>query len=453
VSDLKRTFLVLSFVAALSLVFVGSAFANFGPHGGYISDTDSCAGCHRAHTSFSSLKYTPKVGGDLLTEAEKPSSLLVGGATTMTEFCNACHGAAAPGASTNVVGGVFDGTNTAEGGPSTAGLLATTTAQPYQTASTQGAGLNGGGFGTAYNVDTNGFNAVKSAHSMESVGVLWGAGNGSNLSTNLTCTSCHDPHGSSNYRLLKDSVNSVAVGGYTGDTPNGMVFSKEVGYADVVNAGGWLKHEDGQLQMGAYKPDYTGGTNILAGTAGDSLSTWCSACHTRYNQTADTGTGTSYSSPVAYESGTPTGALTANVGAMVRHRHPVDITLKQGDANLQINAQDSGTLDARIPLEAPAGAADPRSGQVGCLTCHFAHGSSYTMGGWAAAHLEKRPGSTTATDVIPVRDQIPGVDPGKYAIAGGTQNAAGLPGNATISGSSSLLRTNDRGVCERCHNK
>ena len=36
------------------------------------------------------------------------SALLVGSATTMTEFCNACHGDLAPGASTNVVRGVFD---------------------------------------------------------------------------------------------------------------------------------------------------------------------------------------------------------------------------------------------------------------------------------------------------------------------------------------------------------
>ena len=117
VSDLKRISLVLVLALALSLVFVGSAFANFGPHGGYISDTDSCAGCHRAHTSFSTLTFMPEVVPDGLDDADNPSSLLVGSASTMTEFCNACHGDTAPGASTNVVMGLFDGGPSSPHGP------------------------------------------------------------------------------------------------------------------------------------------------------------------------------------------------------------------------------------------------------------------------------------------------------------------------------------------------
>jgi len=449
---LKRTFLVLAFAAALSLVFVGSAFANFGPHGGYIADTDSCAGCHRAHSSFSPLKYTPKIGGELLTEAQKPSSLLVGGATTMTEFCNACHGSAAPGASTNVVDGVFDGSNTPEGGPSTGSSMPTSAAQPYMTASTTGNGLNGGGFGDAYNVDSGTFIPVTSAHSMESVGVLWGAGSGSDETLSLTCTNCHDPHGSSNYRLLKDSVNGVTVGGYTGSTPNGIVFSTETNYP--VAAGGWLKQEAGQAQMQAYLPNYTGGTPILAGFAGTaSLSVWCSACHTRYNQSADATTPADPTLYAGFESGTSVPASQAVVGSQLRHRHPIDITLKSGNANLQIPAmgsiaaQDAGGFDPRIPVEAPRGAAGPENSQIGCLTCHFAHGASYVTTGWASAHYEQGSGSVNATNVIPVRDTVAGVDPGKY------NPAPGLPNGLTITGSTSLLRTDNRGVCERCHQK
>ncbi len=83
---LKRISILFLMVLACSLVFAGAAFANFGPHGGYVDDTDSCAGCHRAHTSFSTVGWTDQLG------TEHGSALLVGSATTMTEFCNACHG-------------------------------------------------------------------------------------------------------------------------------------------------------------------------------------------------------------------------------------------------------------------------------------------------------------------------------------------------------------------------
>ena len=409
----------------MSLVFVGSAFANFGPHGGYGTDTDGCAACHRAHTSFSSAKFEPKDSG-ITTPGAWPSALLVGQSSTITEFCYACHGNDAPGASTNVQSGVFDF------GPSVSTTQTTSTAQPYKTASLFNEPLNGGGFAkAAYNwsdwetTATAVYNNVTSAHSMEAQNVLWGAGNGADTTMYLTCTSCHDPHGSSNYRLLKDSVNLHSVGGYTlvGSTyvPDAFVYSVEVGYP-VTGDGGWLKGDAGQTQMASYRPDYTGGTQVKAGTAGKSLSSWCSACHEGYdNQSSSKDYG-------SYEA-------SGNVGAQVRHRHPVDITLTQGDAILNIPAQEA-SIDKRIPLETNPGVGTVRDGQVGCLTCHLAHGSSQTMTGWAAASLGH------AAPFMPVLDTTPGVEPDK------ADNAAG-----NVFGTSALLRANNRGVCERCHNK
>jgi cytochrome c553 len=418
--------------AALTLVFASSAFANFGPHGGYVSDTDSCAGCHRAHTSFSNLRYDPRVGADLLAEDEKPYALLVGNAATMSEFCNACHGDTAPGASTNVVSGRFDS------GPSGAAGQAAGTSNggvtvAYETASTFNAPLNGGGFSTTLNYQdweasaTPVYQNITSSHSMERVGVLWGAGFAADTNMTLTCTSCHDPHGSSNYRLLKDNVNNHAVGGYTGDNPNGMVFSNEAGYPTA--DGGWLKHQAGHDQMVAYTPNYTSGSrNISAGTAGASLSTWCSACHEQYDDATSN-----------YSYGTYEGA--GAVGSQSRHRHPVDISPLSGDANLQIAAME--TVDARIPLEVVGdGSGNPRANHIGCLTCHYAHGSSSQMSGWAMSHLEQ-----SGARILPVRDTVAGVDPDKADVI------AALNGGSGISGTSALLRANNRGVCERCHNK
>jgi len=428
---LKRFSLVFCLVAALSLVFVGSAFANFGPHGGYATDTDSCAGCHRAHTSFSTVEFEPKNPGP----GGNTNALLVGSASTMLEFCYACHGDSAPGAATNVQSGIFDS------GPSTASMAATSSGQPYQTASTLNKPLNGGGFSLAakdWNWEVGAtavYNNVTSSHSMERTSVLWGAGNGSDQTTYLICTSCHDPHGSSNYRLLKDTVNGQAVGGYNsidsvgGTAPDAFVYGNETGYP-TTSEGGWKKGPDGAAQMALYKPNYTGGTALVKGTLDKSMSAWCAACHTGYNHTSDDPGTKDYGS---YES---------TVGAMVRHRHPVDIPLTAGDAIIQTKAMEF-VLDKRIPLEA-GGGATYRSDYIGCLTCHLAHGSSQTMTGWAAASLVRGSGVTTW---VPEIDGIAGVNPDK-ADNPGTELAPNLTG-----GTSSLLRADNRGVCERCHNK
>lgn len=93
----KKLALLFS-VAVLSILLVPTlAFANFAIHGNYVQDTDACAGCHRAHTSVSSITWTDKYDG-----TTQHSALLVSSATEIWEFCYACHGADAQGADTNV---------------------------------------------------------------------------------------------------------------------------------------------------------------------------------------------------------------------------------------------------------------------------------------------------------------------------------------------------------------
>jgi hypothetical protein len=474
VKMLKRFSIVLALAVALSLVFVGGAYANFGPHGGYNTDTDACAACHRAHTSFSPVGFKDGLG------VSHPSALLVGSAQTMTQFCYACHGDNAPGASTNVASGVFDSgpsasssqtvpgtsdTNGAYTGPGTSGGTGGgTTPLLYKTASVFNAPLNGGGFNQMpdpYKWEASAtilYKATTSTHKMETPQVLWGSGNAVTdagvSSFTLQCTDCHDPHGTSNYRLLRGNINGQSVGGYQtdGSTPNAYVFSMETSYpvpvgmdgvggkADPANpGGGWLKHTDGAAQMAAYRPNYTdtSGT-VLLHTDGNniavkSLSVWCAACHQQYNKPAS-----------SYDYGTyePVGGYLGNYvdttptpGAQMRHRHPVDITLAAGT---------NGTLTEKVsqdttwvPLEhAPNGSGDFTSDYLGCLTCHRAHGSSTEMTGWASAHLTLN-ATNTPTEVngvwMPTIDNTGGVDP--------------------IKSTSALLRADNRGVCERCHNK
>ena len=57
----KKLALTLVLAAAVFLLVPAAAFANFAIHGNYVTDTDACAGCHRAHTSVSSITWTDQL--------------------------------------------------------------------------------------------------------------------------------------------------------------------------------------------------------------------------------------------------------------------------------------------------------------------------------------------------------------------------------------------------------
>lgn len=436
----------LSAAVLLAALAPGAAFANFGPHGGYTGDTDSCAGCHRAHTSFSEYTWVD----DTIAQASH-SALLISQATNITEFCFACHGDDAPGASTNVLLGVFDSgpagavddllgdTNTSDGVAVTVELL---------TNSSFDATLNGGGF-LALPSGVPGaqtYAPASSAHDMDigaATDPAWGMGSAAVGFGNLACTSCHDPHGSSNYRILRDNVNGHVVGGFIDDNnPTPFVTSAEEGYP----LSGWRKHAAGAAQMALYRPNFTEPEYRNNGNANENISGWCAACHEAYVIRNDNAAGTDYDYGDAFLSGgfTLTDADSSGPnGQPTFHRHPVNTTLVAGDpAGYPLGTswlRSAVTTDARVPVEMRPGgdAAAFRTGAweyedfLGCLTCHRAHGTSAVMTGWAEASLE----TTNGTDWYPVRLAQPAV--------------SGVNPNFT----SALLRTDNRGVCERCHNK
>jgi hypothetical protein len=442
----KRISFVLLAAFVLVLAASGTAYANFGPHGGYAQDTDGCAACHRAHTSFSDLGWTDLQG------EERASALLISDASTMTDFCYACHGNSAPGASTNVQYGIYDS------GPTG---TATDTAF-YASTSMYGATLNGGGF---ERLGADASETVMSAHDMEGSKVgsatVWGYINpGAGISSasvlgSFKCTSCHDPHGSSNYRLLKDTVNGAVVGGYTAsDTPQPFVISNEAGYP----TGGFRKGQTGEDDVAGYVPNYT--TPQYAQLSGRAMSGWCAGCHVAYgrqdDQTLADPDGTySYD---AYTTGMNVMSSTGTsepLGAKGFHRHPVDVSLSLGTRD----ADDGRALtvktlnDPGLPLEMSLGNRNPAytdqgtepfwtaDGNISCLTCHYAHGSAATMDGWAVAQLvESSQGPTPSRFVASSSITTQHAD---------RENPLGVNPNF----SQALLRYDNRGVCERCHNK
>jgi len=403
------------------MTFAGAAYANFGPHGAYALDTDACAGCHRAHTSFSDVQWTD-------TDGWKHDALLVSSAKTMEEFCYACHGNDAPGASTNVEYGVFDGGPSAASGGSLGGGIA------YLTNSSLDATLNGGGFKFMPSTPGN-FAATTSQHNMiEGAGPtapVWGFGASVSAAagamSQFTCTDCHDPHGSSNYRLLKDALlGGTKVGGYdsaTGLVPDPFVISNEEGYP----VSGWLKHNDGSVQVADYKPNYTDAEYARQGSMARGVSGWCAGCHTEYNVTDSA---YDYSQ---YETDTATGA---SVGSRTRHRHPMNVDVAKGPSDGGPLTVDP-VIDSKIPLEMAPGTArgvQDTSGWIGCLTCHRAHGTTAEMTGWAESKIVNKPSAVTTWTV---------------------ERLSQPAGNSGVNPnfSSALLRADNRGVCERCHNK
>lgn len=232
---MRKLLLATMFALGLTLVSVIVSSADNGPHGGFnTATTDSCAGCHRAHTSVE-------------------QKLLM---TTTSDLCESCHGTIANGADTNVWDGVYAG-------------LDPVTESPAEGAVNHG--LKGGGFVNAFMDTRFGGSAASSgttsAHSIDGNPVTsWGSGSigtGEGQTITMDCASCHNPHGNSGpggsatYRILRPVPNGA--GGGTGVTISDPAAKNYT--VDDATGNYW-----GQNYSGIES----------------SMSQWCAQCHSRY---------------------------------------------------------------------------------------------------------------------------------------------------------------------------
>ncbi len=332
------------------LLINGVVWANNGPHGGYTATTDACAGCHRTHTA-----------------SQDP--LLKG--TSIADLCLSCHGVSSGGANTNVLDGRYEAT----GGSLNGGGFSSYQGHPTTSSHSHDGSLQPA-WGSDWPYSTN--YGCLGCHSDLS-GLRWpgipewhpGPGNqpgqiagAGNVKMPLTCTSCHDPHGGRSYRLLQNRMHPDVIEYEDPQNPNFMqVVSNEPGGLDPDQPG--------------YVPNYT------QPRYRNGFNSWCTGCHFLYHQTQGT---------------IPFDAADGN-GAVIRYRHAVSITLS------------SRGLTTTLPLEQPSGYSPSQQAddKIACLTCHFAHGTTATMTGYAA-------------NVAPTND-------------------------------SALLRLDNRGVCQNCHKK
>jgi predicted CXXCH cytochrome family protein len=312
---MKKALLILGGVMLLTLGAVGMASANAGPHGdfgGQLGTTDKCAGCHRAHTAV----------GEPLLKTESVDAL-----------CESCH-------------------------------LGTSFADPFNSMRTASGltVLNGGGF-----EEINGTPAT-SSHRIPLVGggaseTAWGSdpsGLSEGVQGELECTSCHNPHGSSNYRILKDALNghgsasNPAADRWVPSDPN--LLNWQNGQVLPANSADYGATDWNGLST----PDYTQGINLF-----------CATCHRTYYALSGSA-GTPSTDTAKY----PLGDGTQLVGTenSVRYRHTV---------SRSTSAWVPGTTKMmRYALRGN----DPTTTNRGtnCLMCHFAHGTTATMSGYAA---------------------------------------------------------------------
>lgn len=416
-TNAKKLMLLLALTALVALALPAVASANFAIHGNYITDDDACAGCHRAHTSIATVTWSD-------TAANEHSALLVSSASEMWEFCYACHDASSQGADTNVQEGVYEGTLYGDqfavlngGGFESLDTSAVTSTHMYKGSSW---GAYGGGFTGAGQTGAN--------------GQIAGADVGESVPIKMDCASCHDPHGSPNYRILKSYANGNYVGGYqpSGNpldpNPDGFVSSVETGWP--IN-GFRLHTEYPDYQPNYTTPMYAKGYDMTATVAGDGvtgldaakgMSGWCSGCHSTYLRPTETFTksdGSTYSASASIYNAGDGGGL------RLRHRHPINVALDT------YNAADKSSMiitDNVLPLAHSldeSGSPSNESGDwIDCLTCHRAHGTASTMSGFAS--------NAGAASIV------------------GTDS---LPHNLFPASESALLRRDNRGVCEACHNK
>ena len=206
----------LLFAAAGLWLFLAAvpALADGGPHVATVNSgtstltADSCAGCHRAHTAQ----------GSYLLVADGEEAL-----------CLSCHDGT--GASTNVELGVqyvptgLVGAGTDLGALRNGGFLEARIGDPIRIAYP---GLRGKVMAAASS------EAVTSSHlhvpgsPITTMGIAWGNGangSGAGPDVELGCTSCHNPHGNGQYRILNPLPSLTATGGAFSDpTPINVAF-------------------------------------------------------------------------------------------------------------------------------------------------------------------------------------------------------------------------------------
>jgi predicted CXXCH cytochrome family protein len=377
------------FLAALPAMADGGPHVSSANSGQSTLTTDGCAGCHRAHTAQ----------GPMLIDAPDEESL-----------CVSCHGATGTGATTDVMTGIQyrPGTGTTVRGGAELGALRSGGFEEARIATATPARVIRSQFFAANQWAKVGVGAptpVTSAHldlagsGLTLPGKAWGNGDtGAGPSVALGCASCHNPHGNGQYRIL-NPVPSAEGSGFTAAGSGVAVTDSDPDNPDPT--------ESDTKNYTVLQTQGTPGTPSTYLLYADDVidAGWGSATgdywHVRVPWNSTT-------AGADAPNGIPSGATTS--------------------FNAQITAWCSACHTRYYSVAGDADTLDPvyryrheTTSNRACTTCHVAHGSNASMSG-----------DYSSTFPYPDNVDINGV-------------------GSDTSSSSRLLKVDDRGTCQLCH--
>ncbi len=378
------------FLAALPTLADGGPHAMAQNSGSSTLTADGCAACHRAHTAK---------GLYLLNDASASVSI--------DNYCTTCHGAGGTGATTDVMTGIQYAVGTST----------------VRAVSPQLGALRGGGFqqaridssnavrasylstrGTSFvsKVGVTTPTAVTSAHialsgvtGLEPQNKVWGNGTtGAGPVVDLECTTCHNPHGNGQYRILRPvPALSATVGTFaaTNTALTSVVADDAANLAAVVSPGTDARNYT-VIQANPLGGRYLLASQVAAGEPDTFTNTAGDYFHRK----------------VPWNSISSTGTQDAPNGDATNFNSQINTWCLQCHSRYLSTGWDVNTGDPTFTYR------HSQTKDKSCLTCHVAHGSNAAMNG-------------TNTSNFP------------------------YPDGTTKTNSSRLLKVDNRGTCQLCH--
>jgi cytochrome c553 len=300
---LMKLLLVIAAVAVITLAFGGTGLAF---HGGGVA---YCSGCHVMHNSQDGLPVAPEgaTGDYLLRQTDGSSACL---------RCHADYGQRTDTGTGYGAGGDFYW------------ITKTYTWESHGAKESTG--------------DSHGHNIIAADNGLLLTDAKLGnKAPGGSFDHELSCASCHDPHGNENYNLLRGNESHDGA-----RFPDAPVVKKTSRLSNILNS--------------RARPE----TDTDHVAYGSGMSEWCAACHTSF-----------ITATRMHPADFPMNStIRGNYNEYISSDNPTGGMIDNAYTTLvpfQTGADDTSLLDNSSTMGPEAGA------QVACISCHRAHASAF----------------------------------------------------------------------------